>query len=249
MTFCSFSVDDESSNVRRTVVWRSDGTAPGTWSVGIFDSTYLVAAATHNAFFISRGETGLWRTTGAPVEMEKISPVFFEELAAHGNRIVGSAGDSEHGEELWTSDGTAAGTNLLKNIFADGNSWGWQPRKFGKDHILFSALDDQDGVEPWITDGTASGTHLIADINPGPDSSFAVNFSDLGNGKAVFRAQEPSHGRELWVTDGSAAGTRLVRDIDKGKHDAFSAYFSSSDFPVVGGRALFFRIRSRWPCS
>lgn len=236
-----FSVE-ESLDSFRSVVWRSDGTAPGTWSVGIFDADSLIASTTHDALFISQGygETGLWRTTGGPVAMEKISPVFFEELAAHGNRIVGSAADSDHGQELWTSDGTAAGTNLLKNIFADGSSWGWQPRKLGKDHILFSALDDQDGFEPWITDGTTSGTHLVADINPGLDSSFAVNFSDLGNGKAVFRAQEPSHGRELWVTDGSAAGTRLVRDIATGKHDAFPDYFAPGDFPVVGGHALFF---------
>jgi ELWxxDGT repeat protein len=232
----------ESLAVQRSVVWRSDGTAIGTWSVGIFDSTSLIAAATHDALFISEGygEAGLWRTTGAAVAMEKISPAFFEELAAHGNRIVGSAADNDHGRELWTSDGTAAGTNLLKNIFADGSSWGWQLQKLGKDHILFSALDDPDGVEPWITDGTTSGTHLVADMNPGPDSSFPVNFSDLGNGKAVFRAEEPSHGRELWVTDGSAAGTGLVRDIAKGKRDAFGEYFTPGDFPVVGGRALFF---------
>jgi ELWxxDGT repeat protein len=236
-----FSVE-ESFASDRSVVWRSDGTAPGTWSVGIFDATSLAAAATHNALFISQGygQTGLWRTTGAPVAMEKISPVVFEELAAHGNRIVGSAADNDHGMELWTSDGTAAGTKLLKNIFADGSSWGWQPRKLGKDHILFSALDDQDGEEPWITDGTTSGTHLVRDINPGSDSSSPVTFSDLGNGQAVFRATEPAHGRELWVTDGSAAGTRLVRDIATGKRDAFGDYFTRSDFPVVGGRALFF---------
>jgi ELWxxDGT repeat protein len=236
-----FSVDASLSD-RRSVVWRSDGTAPGTWSVGIFDADSLIAAATHDALFISLGygETGLWKTTGAPVSMEKISSTFFEELAAHGNRIVGRAADDDHGSELWTSDGTAAGTNLLKNIFADGNSWAFEPRKFGKDHILFCALDDQDGFEPWITDGTTSGTHLVADINPGPDSSYALNFSDIGNGTAVFRAEEPSHGRELWVTDGSVTGTHLVRDLNKGKYDAFSPYFNPSDFPVVGGRALFF---------
>lgn len=236
-----FSVE-ESTVSFRSVVWRSDGTSPGTWSVGIFDADTLIAAATHDALFISQpyGIAGLWRTTGAPVAMEKISPNFFEELVAQGNGIVGSAVDDDHGEELWTSNGTAAGTKLLKNIFADGSSWGWQPRKLGKDHILFSALDDQDGVEPWITDGTTSGTHLVADINPGPDSSYPVNYSDLGNGKAVFRAEEPSHGRELWVTDGSAAGTRLARDIATGKRDAFGDYFTPGDFPVVGGRALFF---------
>jgi ELWxxDGT repeat protein len=233
---------DESFTSSRTVVWRSDGTALGTWSVGIFDSTSLVARATRDAFYISKdfGEPGLWKTTGAPVSMEKISSTFFEELAPLGNRIIARATDNDHGGELWISNGTSPGTHLLKNIFADGSSWGWQPRKLGKDRILFSALDDQNGVEPWITDGTTGGTHIVADINPGPDSSFALNFSDIGNGQAVFRAEEPSHGRELWVTDGSSAGTRLVRDIAKGKRDAFSEYFTPGDFPVIGGRALFF---------
>ena len=236
-----FSVN-ESLTDRRAVVWRSDGTATGTWSVAIFDASSLVAAATHDALFISQGygETGLWRTTGAALAMEKISSNAFEELAAYGNRIVGSAGDDDHGEELWTSDGTAAGTNLLKNIFADGSSWAWQARKLGKDHILFAALDDLNGAEPWITDGTATGTRLVADINPGSDSSYPVNFSDLGNGKAVFAAEEPLHGRELWVTDGSAAGIGLTRDIVPGERGAFSEYVTPGDFAVVGGRALFF---------
>lgn len=242
--FCSH----ESGVVGKSVVWRTDGTAPGTWSVGIFDTTSIIATATHDALFVSQvfGEGGLWRTTGAPVAMEKISPVSFEELAVHDNRVIGRAFENHHGSELWMSDGTAAGTALLKNIAAEGSSWAWQARKLGKDHVLFAAFDNRDGFEPWITDGTTSGTHLVADINPGFDSSGPVNFSDLGNGQAVFRAQEPSHGLELWVTDGSAAGTRLTRDIAPGKPDAFSEYFTPDDFPVVSGRALFFAANALW---
>jgi len=221
----------------KSVVWRSDGTLAGTWSIGIFETTALTAVATHNALFVTQSyfEPGLWTSTGGKVAMTKISPYWFDGMVAMGNEVVGAVYDDVHGAEPWISDGTPNGTRLVANIEADGGWFSGAPARFGKERALFIAYDDQHGAEPWITDGTHDGTRLIADIYSGTASSYPTGFSDLGNGKAVFCASEPAKGRELWVTDGSAAGTHLLHDFAPGP---LSTFDSGGPFPVLDGKAL-----------
>src|SRR5205807_2023500 len=67
------------------------------------------------------------------------------------------ANDGTTGNELWKTDGTPAGTGLVKDIQA-GVIGSW-PRKLtsfrGK---LFFAADDGSGIELWRSDGTQAGT-------------------------------------------------------------------------------------------
>ena len=91
-------------------------------------------------------------------------------------KLYFSADDGIHGRELWSTDGTAANTNLVKDINTDTTASGLGfSSAFGSYYttngIYFTADDGTTGIEPWITDGTANGTHLVADINPGRDSS------------------------------------------------------------------------------
>src|SRR5207244_3151648 len=68
-----------------------------------------------------------------------------------------SATDAAHGDELWRSDGTAAGTYLLKDIRPGiGKS---APRSFTAvgGALFFAANDGADGFELWKTDGSAAG--------------------------------------------------------------------------------------------
>jgi ELWxxDGT repeat protein len=222
-------------------IWRSDGTPTGTTFVAIFQANNFTWAVTHDALFISQGyaDIGLWSTTSGA--MQKISPSYFPELIAAGNVVIGDGFDAEHGEELWTSNGTPAGTRMVANIAADNGSFGQRTARLGNDRVLFAALDEDHGFEPWVTDGTPAGTHLLADVNPGsPAPSNPTNFTDLTNGNAVFIAQEPINGREMWTTDGTTAGTHIVRNLAKGAIDAFPVdAYNPTDFPVIGGRALF----------
>ena len=81
------------------------------------------------------------------------------------------ANDGEHGDELWKSDGTAAGTVLVKDINPGGS--GTIDNLTAVDGTLFFTADDgEHGNELWKSDGTEAGTVLVKDINPGSAYGF-----------------------------------------------------------------------------
>ena len=76
-------------------------------------------------------------------------------------KILFSATEATNGYELWITDGTTAGTSLLKDIYAGSSSS--NPgfiTSLGNGSALFRAYDSTNGYELWITDGTTAGTSL-----------------------------------------------------------------------------------------
>jgi len=67
-----------------------------------------------------------------------------------GDRLFFAADDGEHGVELWTSDGTAAGTRRLSDLALGPSSS--SPRELAVigDRLFFSADNGVIGREPWI---------------------------------------------------------------------------------------------------
>jgi ELWxxDGT repeat protein len=128
------------------------------------------------------------------------------EVAKVGNTYFVRAYDAVHGYELWATDGTPAGTRLVRDINpGPGGSDSQGFLAFGS-KLLFSAGDPEHGFELWASDGTAAGTILLSDAYPGPDSSSAGLLS-LVNGRVYFTAYEPDTGYRLWKTDGTPSGT------------------------------------------
>ncbi len=110
--------------------------------------------------------------------------------------------------KLWRTDGTTAGTYLVKEMIHSG-IFAWQPGKY-----FFTADDGVNGNEMWVTDGTTTGTSLFKDINP-IGSSYTSKIGDI-NGNMILVADDGVHGAELWVSDGTVAGTQLLKDIKPG---------------------------------
>lgn len=77
-----------------------------------------------------------------------------------------AADNGADGYELWTTDWTAAGTSIVKNINGSGSSFPSQFIEFNGE-LYFLAEDDTTGTELWKTDGTGTGTVRVADIVPG----------------------------------------------------------------------------------
>lgn len=132
-----------------------------------------------------------------------------------------TANNGTNGAELWRTDGTTAGTALVKDIYS--GSYGSSPgalTELGNGRVVFTANDGVHGNELWVTDGTAAGTSLLKNIDPA-DPAYGgnpVNITALGDGRAVFTTtiSRLNDSGDLWVTDGTAAGTVQIEDIYSG---------------------------------
>src|SRR5262249_1726154 len=137
-------------------------------------------------------------------------------LVAIDSTTYFAADDGVHGTELWKSDGTIAGTTLVKDIYPgthreydyDGN-WSDGPNSSGPNNLtnVNGTLFFTSGNALWKSDGTAAGTTLV--------SSLLSNTSNLTNvnGTLFFTAGDPlwgDDGVELWKSDGTTSGTVMV---------------------------------------
>jgi ELWxxDGT repeat protein len=145
-------------------------------------------------------------------------------------------------QALWKTDGTPAGTSLLKDVAVSLEGalevgqvqTGWFAPFGGA--LWLAAYDDTHHKELWKTDGTIDGTVLVKDINPGYAGSRPWGFTEL-DGTLYFCASDGVHGVELWKTDGTTAGTMMVKDINPGAGDSCLPY----RVPVVFRGALYFQ--------
>src|SRR4029453_8297673 len=129
------------------------------------------------------------------------------------------ADEGTTGRELWKSDGSAAGTVLVKDL--DQGSADSSPSSPTNVNgtVFFGAEDGVHGSELWKSDGSTAGTVLVKDIAPGLRGSifpFGPFVLTSANGTLFFSASDATSGQELWKSDGTAAGTVLVKDIFPG---------------------------------
>jgi ELWxxDGT repeat protein len=201
-----FAADD---GIYGRELWKTDGTAAGTvlgrdlrpGAAG--SSPRDLATAGGRLYFLADGgaSDALW-SIAASGQVGRVRLLGFGRrasgLVAAGARVFFVVDNAGTGPELWTSDGTRAGTRLVREI---------RPGKMGSypqeltvvgNLLLFAADDGVHGLEPWVTDGTAAGTRLLADLAPGADASAPANFSVAGD-LVGFDADDGIHGREMWA--------------------------------------------------
>ena len=124
-------------------------------------------------------------------------------LEGFGSRILFSANDGVHGPELWKSDGTRAGTVMVKDLTPAGKrrSRIGPILRLDDDLALFGAFGEGSLHR---TDGTAKGTKIVRRPRDGGPGSVRVMTRVQGIG-ALFQGYNA-----LWTSDGSRAGTVQV---------------------------------------
>jgi ELWxxDGT repeat protein len=225
-------------------LWMTDGTT--TTRVVDLNPT---GASTPTDFGVANGKVffkanagqeriSLWATDAAgspPVRLanDMTSSAWKGGFAAMGNYVYFAQAPTSV-SSLSRSDGTPAGTSVVKSGFED---------YYGPDNmivlpsgrLLFRASEATYGAELWASDGTEAGTALVKDIRPGPENSWdTFGAGVVYHGVAFFPADDGLHGAELWRSDGTAAGTFLVKDTVAG-----AAGGKPGLLKVVGDRIVF----------
>tara|TARA_R110002074_G_scaffold86964_2_gene192195 strand:- start:31685 stop:32425 length:741 start_codon:yes stop_codon:yes gene_type:complete len=142
----------------------------------------------------------------------------------YNGKLLFAANDGSSGMELWESDGTNAGTQILhttNTVAASGN-----PRAFFEFNglIYFSSIGTNIGDELYSTDGTSSGIISYPEIAISSDSS-PRNFVEYNNNLVFTSLVQDNNlngfGRELlgfngtpWT--GNAGVPIMIKDVHTG---------------------------------
>ena len=188
---------------------------------------------------------GVTVTTENTRSFDKAKNIVVAGSKESGYKTYFTARDSEHGEELWVTDGTVAGTRMVKDIYPGpvGSDVCYVTRF--NDKVVFQARSGLDtGFELWISDGTDSGTYMIADIHTS-GSSRPQGFVQVNEDQFVFSAVNAESGGQHWlyVSDGTADGTYMIKDCDV-KYPGMNVNNDRTHFVRVG-RKVFFKADSR----
>lgn len=131
-------------------------------------------------------------------------------------------------EDIWVSDGTAAGTRLAVDM-PDSLETISDLTQFGDKVAMLGHYYD-DGAGLWATDLTQAGTaRLLPTLGQAePD---AEDLTPVGDGDLLFTRHDT-----LWRSDGTTAGTRKMRDLAPEKpHRGYPGEL----VPLEDGRVVF----------
>lgn len=151
-----------------------------------------------------------------------------DNLTVMGNNMYFSAWDgastNDHGNEIWKTDGTLAGTVLLKDIEPGYQSS--NPANFCvvDSFLFFTASSSTNPNQLWKSDGNAGGTVKITDI----PATNLISFK----GKLFFYTN--SLPGSLRTSDGTLSGTKMVKSVTIGNSN-----FNGKQI-VKAGEYLFF---------
>lgn len=195
----------------------TDGTVAGTVTVAnstTVPNLRIGSAADLAGDLVFASGNALLKASVNPIQVTTLrsTAVAFNPSALVGlpSQVVFSARDFQSGRELWSTDGTVAGTARLIGAHPPLPTDAFDWFTVSNSGIAFLMAMRPSGSELWISTGTSVGTLQVA--------SFAARFPvrpqfAVWNGEVVFTARDASAGAEPWLSDGTPARTRRLADL------------------------------------
>ena len=232
------AADCDTGRAHAQTLWKTDGTASGTVKVsevivGGTSSSFSNKAVANGRIFFSGSNTPTdeytdpepWVSDGTAFgtfRLKDIVPGIGRNQYSHpglfttlGDKVVFMANERiKTGRELWISDGSSQGTQLVKDIYPgilSGLNYGSRLTPFN-DKLVFLARHPDSDQDLWITDGSSQGTHIIKDLEDQINNTQTLVLGKFGDKVAVMKKSfERFH---IWQSNGTEAGTTVIPDMD-----------------------------------
>ncbi len=169
-------------------------------------------------------KSGLSAPEFLPVLVKDINPgegsSSAEMFVTFNGAVYFRADDGLHGVELWKTDGTPEGTNIVADLRPGVANAEPGSITVAGGSLYFYAYTEPTGSKVFKSDGTEAGTILLIDTYPGAPGGqlgppLPANFTTFNN-LVLFTATDRKSGYELWITDGTIAGTQPLIDLHPG---------------------------------
>jgi ELWxxDGT repeat protein len=240
------------NNELQTQLWATDGTPAGTRKLvdlppgvnpydltGVGDRLYFFDAEQQDGQFAARP----WVSDGTPAGTRPLTavnglrpagqPFGSPAFLGFGGRVFFPLTQGDGPVEIWSTDGTPAGTGPA--VAAAAGMTRLESLQAIGGRLYFAAVREHDPAGrllPWVSDGTTAGTAPLipaaaaGEIDLGLSGAYDFAPEDLlrfveVNGRVFFAASDPVHGDELWATDGTSEGTARVRDVIPGERGSY----------------------------
>ena len=204
--FAAYTIDD-SGSAKGTELCISDGTAEGTRLLKDINK----GGSLSDAF----------------------PPKIAQMIQYKNNLVLFEATDSEHGLELWRTDGTEEGTTLVKDIQPGSvRSYVNHFRKMNG-LVYFTAETDTHGNELWVSDGTEEGTRMVKDINPGDGDGISKDLV-LIDTVLYFQGNDGTTGYDLWRSNGTEEGTYMIKNMNGSENSSPHSFTKLGDYVYFG---------------
>ncbi len=193
-------------------------------------------------YFTANDSSGhkIYATDGTAAGTQFIGPMGMNgivySLVVYNNKLFFTYNDQVNGLELWSCDGTTAGTALFKDIFPGTNGtspYSALPTYFTvlNGLLLFQASSPTRASGLWVSDGTVAGTQMLGS-NLYATPAFGSSHFNVFNNKIYFEGNIGA-GYGLWSSDGTNAGTQLV------KTGSFNVGGGTNGLAILNGKMYF----------
>lgn len=206
----------------RCGLWKSDGTADGTKRLGGGDLCEMGGLTKVGGQLLFTNYTGLWRSNGTVLGTREVAEVDMHNgpYAELNGAYYFFSSPTRDNFELWTSDGTAAGTSVVTEMVIPPEFASYEPAEMiSAGGLLYFRIgqiypDDSSSTDLWQSDGTAAGTRKVRDFDEERDQ---VSSLTKLKGKVYFAVDlgmtGPGANPSLWKSNGTELGTKIVKSI------------------------------------